>query len=275
MKKLLSYVLWGDQGRYWDNIPYILVANSSIYPDFVMRFFIHRSATSHSRFAVLKTIADRFDSVEIEIIDTPYIGTQLTTWRMKPLWEKDVSFLFCRDLDYVINIPARKSVQYFMQNRRYLIQGIRSYHLHTAPYMAGLCGFMCSEVRRKIKSLSSNFQDYIHWGEEHVAYCKDWRWGCDQALLRDFFSQANLYSRTLDCPQFTAPKAICGFNPTVVDYEAYQSIELPECNLAALEYSDSVSPSFTGQPAVATTDQVRKMIEIASNEMSEAVKSYA
>jgi hypothetical protein len=239
-----------------------------------MRFFVHEDATSNPFFSILEKIADRFENVEIEVINAPYMGTQLTTWRMKPLWDPGVDFLFCRDLDYIINIPARKSVQYFLQHSEHLIQGIRSYHLHTAPYMAGLCGFRCSEVRRKIEKLATSFSEYIQWGKERVVYCRDWRWGCDQALLRDFFSQGGLYPDTMDCPQFTAPKILNGFNSKIVEYEKYQAIELSKCDLSVLEYSDSISPSFTGQPVTATTDQVKALIEVANTEMGEAMKPY-
>jgi len=274
MKKILSYVLWGNEGRYWGNVPYILVANSSIYPDFIMRFYVHRDAASHSLFSLLETLADKFENVELEVVGESYSGTQLTTWRMKPLWEEDVELLFCRDLDYIINAPARQSVQYFLNHPEHLIHNMRSYHLHTAPYMAGLCGFRCPQVRQKIEPFAASFLKYIEWGQGNVAYCRDWRWGCDQALLRDFFGHCGLYPFTMDCPQFTAPEKIYGYNPVMVKYEVYQNIGLPTCNVPVLAYSDFISPSFTGQPVTATTDQVQAMIEIVNNEMGEAVKPY-
>ena len=274
MKKILSYVLFGSEGRYWGNVQYLLIANSAIYPDFHMRFYVHKESMPLPGFQVLLKMKEMFPNVEIEIITTPYQGTQLTNWRMKPLWEDDVEILLCRDLDYIINALERKSVQHFLNHPEHLIHVIRSYHLHTTPYMAGLVGFRCQPIKNIIRRAVPSFERYLEWGRTNVSYCKDWRWGCDQALLRDFFGRLGLYPRTMDCPQYTAPTSIAEFNPTVVLPEAYQTIDMPGCNLEALAYSESISPGFTGAPAVATTDQVQALSKIVNNVMSKAVDPY-
>ena len=99
MKKLLSYVLFGTEGRFWNNIPYILMANAATYPDFHMKFYVHRDCVNYTLFPLLSEPAKAFDNIEIEVVDEPIQGTRLTIWRMKPLWEDDADYLFCH---YVI-----------------------------------------------------------------------------------------------------------------------------------------------------------------------------
>ena len=274
MKKIISFVLFGTEGRYCGNMAYNLIANSSIYPDFHLRFYVHKNSMETKGFKLLKTVADKIPTVELETIDTDYQGTMLTTMRMKPLWEEEVEFLFCRDLDSIINSLERMSVEYFMKSGKG-IHGIRSYVLHTVPFLAGLCGFKRSVIIDKIKKIAPTFEDYIKWGMEKVDYCKKgWIWGCDQALLRDFFSSLGLYNKALDCPQFTAPLTIAGYNPTMAPMSRYEKIKIVNCDMKVLEYSNSISKGFTGSPLLANTDQVYHLMEISNSPVNDAVKEF-
>lgn len=274
MKNLITFVLFGKDPRYWSNVPYLLVANSAIYQDFSMRFYIHEESMEIKMFEMLQEVSRVNKTVEIEIIREPYIGTKLTTWRVKPLWENDINILLCRDSDYAINMLERKSVEYFMYKSDCVVQGIRSYHLHTAPYMAGLCGFKVKEASSYIKSKAGTFNDFISWGVKNVSYCSDWRWGCDQAILRDFLYYAGLYSVTMDCPQYTAPLKICSFPAKLVCPDVYEKMSVKNCCGKALLYSESISPSFTGQPWSCNTDQIRHLCRLVENSISEIVRKY-
>ena len=275
MKSVLSYVLFGNNYRYWGNIPYLLVANSAIYPEFYMRFFVHADATACSGFSVLQEVAKINDKIEIEIIDEPYQDTQPTTWRMKPLWDENVDLLLCRDLDYGILRIERESVEYFMKQDESVVHGIRSYHLHTAPYMAGLCGFKTEEVLKIVKSKSPDFESYLDWGRENVDYCSNWRWGCDQALLRDFFRACKLYPLSMDCPQMTAPNTISYFNANLVHEDTYKGIALSNCNEQALDFSSSINAEFTGGFWACSVNNLRTLCDIINNSTSQLIKDIS
>ncbi len=274
MKNIISYVLFGSEARYWCNLPYILVANSVIYPEFTTRVYVHLDATQTPTFKLLER-ATKFSNVEMELFSEKYQGTKPTTHRMKPLWESDVDILLCRDLDHITNKLERKAVQYFLDHEQYLIQGIRSYHLHSTPYLAGLVGFRCKEIRKRVQHLSKTFEKYITWGIRNVNYCRDWRWGCDQALLRDFFHSAGLYKVSLDCPQLTA-KPVPEYSnlAAVVFVDQYEKIQLSACNKTCLSYSDSIAPSFTGQAVNVKTYQVQEFIKKADNEIGRLASEY-
>lgn len=256
------------------NIPYLLVATSAIYEDFIMRFYIHKdSILNNPVFDLLKEVSEKVNNVEIEILSDPIIGTKLTTVRVKPLWEDDVDLLLCRDTDYAINKLERKSVEYFMLQNEYIVHGIRSHHLHTLPYLAGLCGFKVKEVAKMIKPKTPSFDDFLMWGVNHLSECKDWVWGCDQALLRHFLYFVGLYPLTLDCPQYTAPLRLCDFSAKLIAPEVYSGISIKNCNTEALDFSDSISP-YTGLPFTCEISHSKTLCDIVKNETSEIVKYF-
>ncbi len=274
MRKMFSYVLFeADERfpRFLNSIPYILLMNSEIYPDFEMKFFVEKSCQDTDRFKLLKEVSEQFDSVYIEIIDEPSVNLKLTIWRMKPLWNDDIDYLFCRDMDYAINILAKKSVEYFLSQSPCIIHGMRSYKLHSTPLMAGMCGFEVRPVRRKILTLAKTFEEYINFGEEHVDYCKDWRWGCDQTLLKKFFGKARMYPFILDCPQYDAPFVLKGFNGRLCPVCSYSSIELSNCNMEVLRLSNSFT-KFTGKMFFHRDFQFDSILKLSHSEMSKFIK---
>jgi len=274
MRKMFSYVLFGkgiEHLKFWNATPYILLLNSEVYPDFEMKFLVEKSCQDMEQFKFLKDASERFNSVHIEIIDEPSVSLKLTLWRMKPLWDDDIDYLFCRDMDYAVNIFAKKSVEYFLSQSACIVHSMRSYKLHTTPLMAGMCGFEVKSVRKKILTLVRTFGEYVNFGKKNVAYCKDWRWGCDQALLRTFFGNVGMYSSVLDCPQYDAPSKLPGFDGRLCSINSYSSMELSDCNMEVLKLSDSFS-KFTGKTFFHTTSQFEAILKLSRSEMSKFIK---
>lgn len=268
---MFSYVLFGIDPKFWNGIPYTLLMNSVVYPDFEMKFFVHESSLKALRFEMLKKASERFDSIHLHIIKEPCEQLKLSIWRMKPLWEDNIDYLFCRDMDYAVNFLAKKSVEYFLLQSVCIIHGMRSYKLHTTLLMAGLCGFKVKPVREKISMLAKTFRDYINFGKKNVKYCKNWKWGCDQALLRDFFIRVKMTSSILDCPQYDAPKSVHISDAKYCPVNNYSSMKLPDSVMKILEVSDSFT-RYTGNTFMCTYGQVSKIMGFCNNEISEFVK---
>ena len=274
MRKMFVYSLFGKHFGFWNAIPYILLLNSEVYPDFEMKFLVEESCQDMDSFKLLKKVSERFNSIHIEIINETSIGLKLTIWRMKPLWDDDIDYLFCRDMDYTINVLAKKSVEYFLSQSECIIHAMRSYKLHSTPLMAGMCGFKVKPVRDKIKSLANTFGDYVDFGRKQVEYCKDWRWGCDQALLRDFFRGAGMYQFILDCPQYDAPVQLDKVDSNYCPVSKYSSIDLPNCNMEVLKLSDSfiIPKFFTGKTFFHTPIQLEAVLKLCKSGISKFVR---
>jgi len=67
-------------------------------------------------------------------------------WRMKPVWEPDVRYALCRDIDSLPMPKDRRMVEAFVQS------GLAAHSegdnpSHTAHFMGGMCGFLAPELR--------------------------------------------------------------------------------------------------------------------------------
>jgi len=274
MKKLLSYALFGTEGRYWNQIPYLMIANAATYPNFHMRFYVQKDLVNYNLFPLLSEPEKLFDNIEIEIMDESIHGTKQTIWRMKPIWEDDVDYLFCRDLDYIVTEMERKAVEKFLQEKDMRSMCMRCYHLHSIPIMAGLCGFKVKEVFECIKNKASTFDKYIQYGIDKLHLDvfvgsngpEEWIWGCDQKLLGSFFASMLKQGKHLDCPLQTGKDApLVGWDFTKVLFRDYKNIELPkECDKEIMDFGkDLLGKGFIGQPYCIGGYYTNKIIELA------------
>lgn len=262
MKKLISYVWFGDGGeRYYSCLPSILITNFLLYDGFILKFYVHKELLNHKAFSLLTAAQEQYGNIEIEIIDVPYKCTELTLWRMKPLWDADVDLFFCRDLDAVVRELEHKSVLYFLQHPEYCAHGIRSYSMHTVPFLAGLCGFKVKNCYELIKTKFPTFDSYI---EKNRQLNPDGVWGCDQSILRDHITP--LISRyVLDCPQQTAPNNISGYSPSFVcPQEVYTNIPISDFESNIINYIDKLS-GFAGNAFVMRPDKFLPLLEMTKN----------
>ena len=266
----ISYSLFGKKERYWFPVPYVIIANRIIYPNFDIIFYVSKDATEHIGFQMLSLLSRMDTRIKVEVISSPYINTEPATWRMRPLWYDDADFVLCRDLDAAPTTFEVKASYYFINSRKYAIHGIRSYYTHSTPLMAGLCGFNVP-LLRGMRMLVPSFEEYVNYGKAYNVNCPDWAWGSDQELLRKYFFQrrrclASMKS-TLDTPVGSAPKNIGGFRFQRAKKEKYDNVDLsfieyPE----VLSIGDSIHHDFIASPFTSITkDDLCKVLELDSN----------
>lgn len=286
MKKLLSYAVHGNNPRYLHNIPYILIANSLIYPDFSMRFYVHQNSIHHPFVTLLQKINEQLKEVEVEIVTVPLLGNDyMQTWRMKPLWEINIDYLFCRDIDYALSSLERKCVDYFLAQNECIVHSIRACGHHNSVFLAGLCGFNVKKVFDKIKKYISSFSEYISYGEKNVPWCKGkvrWRYGADQSLLEKFIKTTGLEEFILDCPlQDSVLHSLILPRTKVCVSSEYQDLQISFCDSKILDFIDflygtptkwiNLNP-FIGRAWTCNSESLKKLIILAANKMSNLVE---
>ena len=223
-KNVLSFVLFGNQDRYWSAIPISLISHKMAFPDFEIRIHISKEIKQHWLYPLLSELHKIYGLIRIKKIDYDYRRTQPTLWRMMPLWDKHTKYVFCRDLDSLCGLQEIEAMKLFMSND-FWIHGIRSYKLHTINLMAGMCGFKASELRRHA-ILPSDFLGY----QKSVRDVVDgYVWGCDQFALKHFFyvqhpKRQFLMKKTLDTVLGDAPKNLGYFNAVHLSKYAYRRI---------------------------------------------------
>lgn len=247
---IISYSLFGDRLLYWRLIPLLIVANETFFPDFKMRFHVLSEIEQHPIYPLLKTLSEKTTMVELKIIEKPYKGLEPTIWRMMPLWDPDVHYLFSRDLDSLPCSEEIRAIRVFIKSGL-LVHGIRSHPAHDIRLLAGLCGFKCPELVRK---LGISFERYMSSNRSH----KDGRRGCDQELLQIFFS--GFIDQSLDSPIFKAGQV--GFEAVRLPKEMYDSIDLSNVNPVIQKICDE-NARYSGAVVGISNEAVKHALDAA------------
>jgi hypothetical protein len=176
MLKVCSYALFN---RFYDVIPVILRAHFSVFPSFQFRLH-HDSLSATARYwPVLQRL---HDSGHINLVHVPGepMYTRAMLWRMMPMWDTDVDFVFCRDLDALPQPKDRRCVEQFIGSE-YSTHGINDNPSHTIPLMGGLCGFHCRSFvsRTGLRCFEDLVFGRHHWSEH----------GEDQHVLASLWPQ--------------------------------------------------------------------------------------
>ena len=108
-------LLKNDDNRYWYNIPMIIICNSNFFKDSISRFYVHKNMTNTSMFSFLNKISKLLYNVEIQILEDNYKNSRPMLWRLKPLWDDNIKFCFCRDIDSLVEQKKFKVLD-FLKN---------------------------------------------------------------------------------------------------------------------------------------------------------------
>lgn len=240
--KIMSYSLFGNDGRYWNMVYPVLVINASVYKTWVTRFHISKNELNHPFYPFIKKLSDNTSQVQIDVHEESFQNLEGTFWRLKPLWDHKSDYVFCKDLDTMPTSIEIKAMWKFMCKGN-IIHGIRSHPLHTINLLAGLCGFNCAALRSQ-DIMRGGFSNYMHKFRQRVGR---FDWGCDQRALADFFHSNEatyLQGHTIDTPTRDAPKKLRGYNPLQLadseyDCDINSCAAFPNIDLELLSWMDS------------------------------------
>jgi hypothetical protein len=250
-----------DNQRYWFNIPALIIANKTLYPEMETRFYVDENITKSPIFSVLDN-----DLVSVEVVDRPYTSTsEPMLWRMKPIWD-EVDCCFTRDVDSLPNTQEAQCTLFFSESN-HAVQTIRShenhYHEQGCDMLGGLSGFK----PKKIPSIPKTFDEYYNSKN-------DLPWAQDQYLMVNtfLFSQEKsfLQENFLDCPINNQDRK--AFVPCVeIKNDDMESIVFNDKQRKVLSLTDSLC-GWAGKPCDARAERLRAFLEL-NNEHSSEVKS--
>lgn len=115
------------------------------------------SGKTINRFAEEKIIELRVINPTDKLETQPISGIGML-WRMLPIWENDVNYVFCRDLDSILTPRQMKFVLAFLKSN-YNIHNILDNPSH-AGLMGGMCGFKAEYIRNKYSTFASMIKSY-------------------------------------------------------------------------------------------------------------------
>lgn len=152
MKKVATYALFGNHVThgtrqfYWDHLPALVRAHHNFYPDWELRIYVD-STYHEDRSRVLRAYV-KTDLVRAFYVEENVACCRSMLWRMLPVWEKDVAYVVCRDIDAM---PCPKDVRAINQwiASGAAIHAINDNQQHTVVMMGGMVGFKVDSFMKK------------------------------------------------------------------------------------------------------------------------------
>lgn len=135
-----SYCVFGKQPHYRLALAGIIRAHHHIFPGWQLWLHHDEKDVRHWQGYVREGL--------LRLVDCrPFVDRgRAMLWRMKPIWEKNVDYVICRDMDSLPMVRDRRMVEVFMATN--CIAHTEADHAeHTAPFMGGMCGFHAPRFR--------------------------------------------------------------------------------------------------------------------------------
>lgn len=151
--KVISYSIFGAKERTRENawlfytylrgIVFNTWMNRLVYPDFITHIEMDSDTFSefdHIFYTLQKQCGITFTINEIN----PLCKAML--WRLRPIFNEETEYLFCRDSDAITTYREAQCVKEFIDSG-YIVHSITDAPAHTLPIMGGMCGFYARTVR--------------------------------------------------------------------------------------------------------------------------------
>lgn len=149
------------RGRFFVNyLPTIIRAHHSVFPDWEMR--IHHDDTAR-QFDYFKTLERMHGKRLLRLVD---MGTAHTLcgsmlWRLRPLFDPDVRYFVCRDVDSLSTPRERRAVERWVGSGK-PVMSMQDSVSHRGTYiMGGMCGFDSQSQDAKRWSTWEKFEEAV------------------------------------------------------------------------------------------------------------------
>lgn len=146
MKKVISLALFGSGDKYAQYLHAYVLAHLNLFPieeGWELRVHISDSLDQkYGRFLQRLAVAGL---VEVYPMG-PAVLTKAMLWRMLPVFDESVDYVFCRDIDAAPMPRDRACMETFIITKA-VVHTIHDHEQH-AGIMGGLCGFRSKEFRQ-------------------------------------------------------------------------------------------------------------------------------
>jgi len=161
MKRVISFSLFGNvfsrSAWHWYYLPSLIRGYNSLFPSWEMWFYHDENIYNNYYGSALLNLRN-YDLVKLIYVSEKPILCKAMQWRMKPLWESNVEYFLCRDVDHIPTGRERQAVEAFIDSKM-LLHCINDNVAHSTPMMGGMIGFKADKVCQIIKY--SSFEEYI------------------------------------------------------------------------------------------------------------------
>jgi hypothetical protein len=159
MKKVMSYALFRHLASYYETnrdvrgtffyqyLPVLVRTHHELFPDWELRIHHDENIVSGYYGGVL------FNLEEKGFLKLVYMGKAKTLcgsmlWRLAPLFDPEVGYVACRDLDSLSTSRERKMLDEFTSSGKG-IHAIHDHPAHEGPLMGGMVAFSAGKFRQR------------------------------------------------------------------------------------------------------------------------------
>lgn len=144
MKKVVAYALYGNRLFYWQYLKSLVRAHHTLFPGWELRLYMD-STISAARSHYVTRLAQE-GLINLKYAEENKGKCRSMLWRMKPVWEDDVEYVLCRDIDSLPTIVEARMVKQFVDSKTAL-HVFNENESHTATVMGGMCGFHAPQYK--------------------------------------------------------------------------------------------------------------------------------
>jgi len=166
-------------GFYWQHLRHSIWGYLSLFPDWEIRIYHDKSLYNNYYGGVILNLQTKGLVKLIYMGEEPAICKAML-WRLNPVFDKDVTYVLCRDTDHSPTIRERTMAEQFMATGLAL-HCIQDNPAHSVPMMGGLISFDASKTRKILKVGSLDNLLVTHsWGSDKLM-----EHGTDQDFLQE------------------------------------------------------------------------------------------
>jgi len=160
MKKVISLAVFdhkkhvGRPGYYWQHLKHSVWGYLCLFPDYELWIYHDESLYNNYYGGVLL----RLESAGL--VNLKFMGTnpdicKAMMWRLEPMFDPTVDYLFCRDVDHSPTHRERAMHEQFIGSGKTL-HCIQDNTSHSCPMLGGLIGFKAKDAKAALKCNSVN-----------------------------------------------------------------------------------------------------------------------
>lgn len=160
MKKVISYSLWGDNPKYTYGAIRNAELASSIYPDWICRFYINY---------IPENVLRKLKSLNVEIVqETGTADWRGMFWRFQSSYDPEVDISIFRDCDSRLNEREKSAVDAWVKSDKNF-HIMRDHPFHQYPILGGMWGYKKS-TKYDMQHLFKQFLPTDNYGTDYTFF---------------------------------------------------------------------------------------------------------
>jgi hypothetical protein len=176
MKKVISFVAWGDNPMYTHGAVYNARLANEIFPGWVSRFYLAPSVPKY-----IITELSGIDNTEIKLMDYE-ANNRSMFWRFYPASEENVDVIVSRDTDSRLSPREKAAVdEWLSSDKGFHI--MRDHPYHDMPIMGGMWGAKRGTIPQMRDIIYQHLRDTESEDQDLNERYGNERYGEDQDLL--------------------------------------------------------------------------------------------